>query len=872
MKTVLLWLGICATACATHAQIINSRHTLPSTFSAELRQRFLKTALPNRFLIACQDATSFKSEYAIDSTIKIIAGYGNTLLVEMPVDRLPLIAVSDHNIRFVQSGDLIAREEAALSDYDLSLNHINQLQRDYPGASGNGMVVSVKENRPDTADIDLSPRFVITPDISATLSTHATTMSTLIAGAGNSFYTGRGVAKAAQIAPSSFAVLLPDADNWYKQNHVSVQNHSYGTGIENFYGADAAAYDASVIANPSLLHVFSAGNMGNQAAPSGNYANITGYANLTGSFKMSKNSLSVGATDAKGEIEILSSRGPAYDGRIKPELVAYGQDGSSGAAALVSGTACLLQEGYAAQHAGSLPDAALVKAILVATASSPPSNPVDFMHGYGALDACRAYRATIQQQFLTGAVSNGEATSFSIAIPAVAKNLRIAIAWTDPANTANAALALVNDLDLQLASTNTGQSWNPWILRTNASEDSLAAPARRGRDSINNIELITREGPAGGNYTIMITGERVSSRQTFYVAYCWDTSGTFSWTYPANTNRLPAASSQKLRWYSSDSGLASISYRYIAQNAWTAIAADTQITAGNGWIPWQVPDTNIAVQFRASIGAREFYSDTVIVSRNTQLNVGFACADSVLLYWNKQKEATAYRLSQLSRGYMQQALLTTDSFAIVPASAGAGKWWTVTPLFNRDAGLSAVGTDYSQQGIGCYISNFTADLYNGTAVIRGQLGSLFNVRSVVLEKAGNNGTFQQVKDFSQPLAQQISYTDAALTQGINAYRLRVLLQNGQTLYSSVESIAWLNGRSYLVFPNPVRRGQVLNLLSASLNNQVIQFYNVLGQPVYRTTLPNLANTISTNVFTAGVYYYAIFTGSSVQQRGKLVVQ
>ena len=33
-------------------------------------------------------------------------------------------------------------------------------------------------------------------------------------------------------------------------------------GIENFYGADAAAYDASAIANPTLLQVFSAGNSG----------------------------------------------------------------------------------------------------------------------------------------------------------------------------------------------------------------------------------------------------------------------------------------------------------------------------------------------------------------------------------------------------------------------------------------------------------------------------------------------------------------------------------------------------------------------------------------------------------------------------------
>lgn len=873
MKSVLLWMGFCVTSCAAHAQADNSRQSMAARFSPELWQRFSKTELPNRFLIACQDATIFRRDYATDSTIHIIAGYGDQLLVQMNMDRLKAMATTDQNIHFVQSGDRIAREEAALSDYDLSLNHINQLQHDFPTATGNGIVVSVKENLPDTADIDLSPRFVITPNRSASLSTHATAMSTLIAGAGNSFYNGRGVAKAAKIAPSSFAVLLPEADSWYSQHHVSVQNHSYGTGIENFYGADAAAYDASVATNPSLLHVFSAGNMGDQAAPSGTYLTINGFANLTGSFKMSKNSLSVGSTDAAGDIEVLSSRGPAYDGRIKPELVAYGQDGSSGAAALVSGTASLLQQAYAERNAGRVPDAALVKAVLAATAFSPPANPVDFIHGYGSLNAYRAYQVLLQQQFLTGSSGTGQPTSFPLSVPATAKNLRICLAWTDPANTANAAIALVNDLDMRLLSNSTGQSWDPWTLRTNANRDSLAAPARRGRDSLNNIELITREGLAGGDYTIMVTGARVSNSQSFFIAYTWDSSGSFSWSYPVNSDRLPAASSQKIRWYSSDSVRASIAYAIMGVNVWNSLAADTLIAAGNGWIPWQVPDTNAAVQFRATLSnGKEIFSDTVFISRNTQLRVGFACADSALLYWNKQQGATAYRLSQLSEGYMQQAALTTDSFAIVPASTGAAKWWTITPLFNRSSGLQANSLDYSQQGIGCYISDFTADLNNATAVIRAQLGSLFNVQSVVLEKAAGTDLFEQVKDFSQPLTKQIDYTDALLKQGINLYRLRVRLQNGQTVFSNIESVAFLNNRDYLVFPNPLRRGQPLQVLSASLSNQYIQFYNLLGQPIFATGLPDLANTVPTHVLAAGVYYYAIINGGSVLQRGKLVVQ
>ena len=129
-----------------------------------------------------------------------------------------------------------------------------------------------------------------------------------------------------------------------------MQNHSYGTGLENYYGLEAQAYDAQARQYPTLLHVFSSGNSGNQASPTGTYQGLPNVANLTGQFKMSKNTLSVGATDGLGEVAPRSSRGPAHDGRGKPELVAFGADGSSDAAALVSGISLLVQHAYRTQN------------------------------------------------------------------------------------------------------------------------------------------------------------------------------------------------------------------------------------------------------------------------------------------------------------------------------------------------------------------------------------------------------------------------------------------------------------------------------------------------------------------------------------------
>ena len=131
--------------------------------------------------------------------------------------------------------------------------------------------------------------------------------------------------------------------------------------MENDYGLNAIAFDKSANNNEGLLHVFSSGNSGSATSNSGVYSGITGFANLTGNFKMAKNILTVGAVDSFGNVAPLSSRGPAYDGRIKPELVAFQKNGTSEAAALVSGTALLLQQYYKNQNADSVLPSALVK-------------------------------------------------------------------------------------------------------------------------------------------------------------------------------------------------------------------------------------------------------------------------------------------------------------------------------------------------------------------------------------------------------------------------------------------------------------------------------------------------------------------------------
>ncbi len=167
-----------------------------------------------------------------------------------------------------------AKEESELKYNDLGVNKISPVHSLSPGLTGAGLVVSVKERPFDKTDIDFKGRIVGPDRIAAPPSLHATTIATLITGGGNSAPSGKGVAWRASLATSDFKELLPDDGLVLSQAAVSVQNHSYGVDIENYYGIESFEYDRQCVRYPEILHVFSSGNQGNQAAPTGAYQGI----------------------------------------------------------------------------------------------------------------------------------------------------------------------------------------------------------------------------------------------------------------------------------------------------------------------------------------------------------------------------------------------------------------------------------------------------------------------------------------------------------------------------------------------------------------------------------------------------------------------
>ena len=629
-------------------------------------------------MVAVKNADIFLKNYK--ATIKASYRPSQTFVVSMTKEAARQL-LTDTNLLFADVKRK-PKEELTTGSMDNTVNKINYMHHLFPQFTGDGINASVKEQQFDSTDIDFKGRYFNSGVAAATSSTHASIIATMLGGGGNSTISATGAAPGVQLTGSSFASLLPDADVIYRQFGISVQNHSYGTDIENFYGADAMAYDKSVLNNPTLMHVFSSGNKGTTAPADGIYAGIEGMANLTGSFKMAKNIITVGAVDSFSNIVSLSSKGPAYDGRVKPEIVAYGFDGSSGAAALISGTAAVLQQAFRTKE-NKLPTAALIKAVLINSADDKGTPQADYHYGFGNLNAYKALNTILQQRYWQDSLAKREIRRFAITVPEGIQQLKVTVAWTDEAAPANAAKALVNDLHATLSYN--GQSWQPWILNHTADKAALLQPAIRGIDTLNNVEQITIENPQAGDYELIIDGSNIQTeKQTFSIAYQLDTAQTFSFTFPTASNAFTTGSSQIIKWQTTISDDAVLEYA-TSGGSWQAIQSITNIQ--KGWETLSVPvvTCKMVLRMRLPLQNREFYSDTIIVAPEMKMEVGFNCADSFMLYWNNAA-ANGYQLYALGEKYMEPIDVVADTFAVFNKAVQPSLYFAVAPRINGQTG------------------------------------------------------------------------------------------------------------------------------------------------------------------------------------------
>ncbi len=830
----------------------------------------------NQYLIKTNSPTELTEFIKSKTNLKIIKNIGSFFIIEGKIQEIDNYLSKAGHVYYIGLESFKPKTESKIAELDLSMNGINKIHHEFKELNGTNEVVSIKDNMLDENDPDLVTKYKFSATASSNIDAHATAMATITSGAGNTSIKGKGVAFKSQITSSDFNHLFPDEIQQLANLGVNIQNHSYGTEIENFYGALARSYDEFCYENPEFIHVFSSGNSGEETPTSGVHSGIANYANLTGNVKMAKNTLCVGAMDFDEKTAIFSSRGPAFDGRIKPDLVAYSFAGTSNATALVSGTSLLLQESFK-ELKGKLAPSAFIKACLINSADDIDNEGPDFTSGYGNMNAYKALKIIHNNQYILDEVQNDESKDFLVDIPSNAKDLKITLVWTDPPANENSNIALINDLDLKVIAPDASE-WLPWILDASPHLENLTKPATRQIDHLNNVEQVTISNLQEGTYTIHIHGFDISSSiQKFAIAYQWEIKDTFEWIYPTGSDAIAIGEipQVKIKWNNTfEAVYGNLLVSYDNGSTWELI--DNQILLNENSYLWQPENSiNSPAILKMIINDVEYLSDTFVISSETNTKVSLDCDDVAELRWQQHSNASSYNIYHFQNDEMQIIANISDTSFAFNKSDYTGYLFAVEPVFvNSLTGQRSEAINYTTFEANCYFDSFYAiseTKGNGIDLFI-EIGSDYEIKKMELLKVTStqNTILSEYESFTNL---SFTFLDTNPLEGFNQYQLKITLNDGTEYFSEIIGAYFLSKKPFLLFPNPAtKKGISIYTKNFGENTVTFSLYTFSGQKVLNQQLSSDRDFIDLKSVNSGSYIYKIESSNGVSESKVLMVQ
>lgn len=572
-----------------------------------------------------------------------------------------------------------------------SLDTQTELGRNYDGS---GIGVMVRDDGVVGPHIDFEGRIDNSSSVTVGQS-HGDGVGGIMAGAGNLDPDNRGMAAGADVYVVDYNASFLDNPTTSRINsgEVLITNSSYSNGCNDGYTTTTRTVDQQSINLPNLLHVFSAGNSNNNDC---GYGAGDQWGNITGGHKQGKNVIATANVFADAGLVASSSRGPAHDGRIKPDIAANGQNqvstgenntyapfgGTSGAAPGIAGISAQLYQAYQETYE-ELPTGALIKAALLNTANDYGNVGPDFRFGWGIVNALRAGQLIEDGRFLNAAVSQDGKNTHEIEVPEGTVQVRFMLYWNDPAATPGATRALVNDLDLTvLASPTSTDTLRPWILDPTPNPATLNSPATTGEDHLNNVEQVLINEPAPGTYILNVDGFDVPmGNQGYYIVYEIITD-RITVTYPNNGEHLVRGGTEYIHWDAVNSeGTFLVEYSRNNGETWTGIA---EVPANQRLVQWALPfSTSGEALVRVTSDNASDVSDNTFDMcgrvNNNSIELTSICLDSKTFTWDAVNGADSYDFYVLGDKYMEvRGTSTEPEIEIEGLPAGEEVWVAVT--------------------------------------------------------------------------------------------------------------------------------------------------------------------------------------------------
>lgn len=486
------------------------------------------------------------------------------------------------------------------------------------------------------------------------------------------------------------STFLDNTLTLHQDSGVVITNSSYSNGCNVGYTSTTLTVDEMVYDNPTLLHVFSAGNSNGSDC---GYGAGSQWGNVTGGHKMGKNVLTVANLWRDGSLVSSSSRGPAHDGRIKPDIAGHGQGqistdpnnqyqsfgGTSAAAPSTAGNIAQLYHVYKDLN-GVTPPSALIKACALNTCTDLGNVGPDFKFGWGLVNAGRAYEVLANNQYFDATISHNGSNSHQITVPAGVGELRVMVYWADPEASINASPALVNDLDLVVEDPSS-TVYLPYLLDHTPDPLLLDLPAGNGADHLNNMEQVSITNPVAGTYDIDISGFSIpQGPQEYFIVYAFIPAGV-KVTYPLGGEKIERGSLERIHWDAfGNTGTFQVDYSTNNGSSWSTIAAG--IAADERGVDWNVPSGIVSGNclIRVQRGGEVDQSDETFSIHGVPQNLTTSMpgTSSVQLSWNGIAGVTEYDVYQLGSEKMEIIGTTNGTtFNVGGLTNGIEYWFAV---------------------------------------------------------------------------------------------------------------------------------------------------------------------------------------------------